>query len=336
MREIKYNIFPRKDLPMKIGNVYIDNPVFLAPMAGVTDLPYRTLVKEQGCGLLYTEMVSAKGLFYQNEKTTNLMDIDQKEKPIAIQIFGSDPEIMGEIAQGLNNSPFQIIDINMGCPTPKITKNGDGSALMKNPQLAGQIIEAVSQTSKKPVTVKMRKGWDESLVNAVEMAQIAERAGAKAVAIHGRTREQFYNGQADWNIIREIKKNVSIPVIGNGDITSPQKAKEMFAYTGCDAIMIGRAAQGNPWIFKRTIHYLRIGELLSEPTPGEIVFMMIRHMEMLVQYKGEKVGIREMRKHIAWYTKGLKNSTRLRREANKLQTKEEMEGLLQKYLNAIE
>lgn len=337
MKEINDNNFLKEErLVMKIGNIFIENPVFLAPMAGVTDLPYRILVKEQGCGLLYTEMISAKGLFYKNEKTTHLMKIEQTEKPIAIQIFGSDPEIMGEVAKKLNNSPFEIIDINMGCPTPKITKNGDGSALMKNPELAGKVIKAVSQASKKPVTVKMRKGWDEPLINAVQLAKIAEKSGAKAVTIHGRTREQFYKGQADWDIIREVKKHVSIPVIGNGDITSPQSAKKMFEYTKCDAIMIGRAAQGNPWIFKRVIHYLKTGQLLPEPTIQEIISTIIRHMQLLVQYKGEKVGIQEMRKHIAWYTKGLKNSTKLRDKINQVQTKGEMEKVLQEYMNTIE
>lgn len=320
---------------MEIGSITIENPVFLAPMAGVTDLPYRTLVKEQGCGLLYTEMVSAKGLYYENEKTENLMDIQEKEQPVAIQIFGSDPRIMGEISSRLNDSPFPIIDINMGCPTPKITKNGDGSALMKNPELAGKIIKSVSQASKKPVTVKIRKGWDDTLVNAVEIAQIAQESGARAVAIHGRTREEFYSGQADWDIIAEVKKKVSIPVIGNGDITSPQTAKNMFEKTGCDAIMIGRAAQGNPWIFKRINHYLKTGEVLPAPTTHEVISMILRHMKMLVEYKGERVGIREMRKHISWYTKGLKNSTQIRREINTLETQKEGIDLLQQYLNNL-
>lgn len=332
MRGIKPSKLAKGEMTMRIGNVEIENPVFLAPMAGVTDLPYRILVKEMGCGLLYTEMISAKGLYYDNEKTTKLLDIDKKEQPISLQIFGSQPEIMAEIAEQLNDMSFQILDINMGCPTPKITKNGDGSALMKKPKLAGEIIKAVVKTSKKPVTIKIRKGWDDNLINAVEMAIKAQEAGAKAIAIHGRTREQYYSGQADWDIIREVKKEVTIPVIGNGDIYSPESAKHMMEYTGCDAIMIGRAAQGNPWIFKRIIHYLKTEELLPLPSTKEIVAMIIKHMEMLVQYKGEKLAIREMRKHIAWYTKGLKNATILRRETNKLESQRQVTALLTDYL----
>lgn len=320
---------------MKIGNVIIENPVFLAPMAGVTDLPYRILVKEQGAGLLYTEMVSAKGLYYNNEKTTHLTDIDSKESPVALQIFGSDPRIMGEIAKKLNPYSFDILDINMGCPTPKITKNGDGSALMNHPKLAGKVIEEVVKNSNKPVSVKIRKGWDDTSINAVEIAKVAEDKGAKAVAIHGRTREEFYSGRADWNIIRKVKENVCIPVIGNGDITSPQDAKKMMDETLCDAVMIGRSAQGNPWIFSRTIHYLKKGELLPDPTPKEIISMILKHMEMTVVYKGERIGIKEMRKHIAWYTKGLRDATKIRTKVNKLETQSQVKELLRKYLKSL-
>ena len=320
---------------MKIGNIDIEHPVFLAPMAGVTDLPYRILVKEMGCGLLYTEMISARGLFYNNDNTSRLMDISEKEQPISLQIFGSQPEIMGEIAHRLNKLPFQILDINMGCPTPKIVKNGDGSALMKNPKLVGEIIKAVVKATTKPVTVKIRKGWDQDQINGREIALIAQEAGAKAVAIHGRTREEFYSGKADWDIIRDVKKELRIPIIGNGDVDSPESAKRMFEYTGCDAIMIGRAAQGNPWIFKRINHYLNTGELLARPSPEEIISMIFRHLEMLIDYKGEKVAIREMRKHIAWYTRGLKNSTILRGELNQIEDKTQLILLLGEYLDSI-
>lgn len=333
MRGIKPSKLAKGEMTLRIGNVEIETPVFLAPMAGVTDLPYRILVKEMGCGLVYTEMISAKGLYYDNDKTSRLLDIDEKEQPVSLQIFGSEPEIMAKIAGQLNDLPFQILDINMGCPTPKITKNGDGSALMKKPRLAGEIIRAVVRSSKKPVTIKIRKGWDDDLINAVEMAIIAQEAGAKAIAIHGRTREQYYSGKADWDIIREVKKEVKIPVIGNGDVCSPENAKHMMEYTGCDAIMIGRAAQGNPWIFKGIIHYLKTGEKLPLPSNQEILSMIIRHMEMLINYKGEKIAIREMRKHIAWYTKGLDNATKLRREINKCENQSQVKTLLFNYIN---
>lgn len=322
---------------MKIGNVEINNKVFLAPMAGVTDLPFRILCKKEGCGMTYTEMVSAKGLYYQDKKTEELLRISEIEKPCAIQIFGSDPDIMGEIALRLSGSKADIIDINMGCPTPKIVKNGDGCALMKNPKLIGQIIRKVSNNTDKPVTIKIRKGWDQNSVNAVEIAKIAEDNGAKAVTVHGRTREQFYGGKADWDIIKEVKKAVTIPVIGNGDVFTPEDAKNMLDYTGCDAVMIGRGARGNPWIFKRTIRYLETGELLSEPTYSEKIEKIFEHFNLMIEYKGEKTALKEMRKHIAWYLKGIKDSSKIKGQINKLNDFEEIKKILiqyREYLNS--
>jgi len=321
---------------MKIGNVVLENGIFLAPMAGVTDLPFRLLCKEQGCGLVYTEMVSAKGLYYENQKTEKLLQIDEREKPIAVQIFGSDPDIMADVAAEAASTGASIIDINMGCPTPKIVKNGEGSALMRKPQLIGKIVRAVSQAVNIPVTVKIRKGWDETSVNACEVAQIAEDNGAKAITVHGRTREQFYSGQADWDIIKKVKESVSIPVIGNGDVTSPQAAKQMFDYTGCDGIMIGRGAQGNPWIFRRVIHFLETGEILLEPSPGQRIRQAIKHARLLVEYKDEYVGIREARKHVSWYIKGLKNSSKVKELVNKVEHLSQMEDLLNEYLKELD
>lgn len=312
---------------LKIGSVELKNNVFLSPMAGVTDKPFRLLCEEMGCALAYTEMVSAKGLYYGSENTEFLTDIDEGENA-ALQIFGSDPDIMAEIAVRLNNSKALIIDINMGCPTPKIVKNGDGSALMLNPELAEEIMVSVVKASSKPVTVKIRKGWDDEHVNAIEIAQIAERSGIKAIAVHGRTREQFYSGHADWDIIKKVKESVKIPVIGNGDVSTPQDAKRMFDETGCDAILIGRGAQGNPWIFKRTIHYLSTGELLPEPPLEEKIDIMLRHLDMMVAYKGEHTGILEMRKHIAWYLKGVHGSARFREAVFKMTNYREIKEFL--------
>lgn len=319
---------------MKIGNVELENKVFLAPMAGVTDMPFRILCREQGCGLVYTEMVSAKGMHYNDNKSMDLTRIDEKERPAAVQIFGSDPDIMGGIAERLNDSDASIIDINMGCPTPKITKNGEGSALMMKPQLVGEIIRSVSGRSQKPVTVKIRKGWDDRHINAVEIAKIAEENGAKAVTVHGRTREQLYSGKADWDIISKVKKSVSIPVIGNGDIVRPEDAAKMLSETGCDAVMIGRGAQGNPWIFGRTLHFLKTGELFPEPSVDEKINMIIRHMKMLIALKGEHIGICEMRKHVAWYIKGLRNSTYVKELVFKSTSGEEIIELLSEFFKS--
>ena len=312
---------------MNIGNVSLDNRVFLSPMAGVTDLPFRLICKQKGCGMLYTEMINAKALCYNDENTKKMTKIEDEEHPIVIQIFGSEPEYMGRATEILNSHPNEILDINMGCPAPKVVKNGDGSALMRNPKLAEEVMKAVVKNSTKPVTLKIRKGWDDQSINAVEIAKIAEQSGISAVAIHGRTREQYYSGKADWDIIKEIKDAISIPVIGNGDVFEIEDAINMLEKTNCDAIMIGRGAQGNPWIFNRINHYMETGEILPKPTAEEKINTAIEHMKLAVEEHGEYVAVREMRKHIGWYIKGLKNSARYRDEINKLT---DSEGVIMK------
>lgn len=314
---------------LKIGDVSLKNNLILAPMAGVTDLPFRLLCKEQGAGLLCMEMVSAKAIYFNNKNTEELLTIDDREPPVSLQLFGSDPDIISEMAKKIENRPFSILDINMGCPVPKVAGNGEGSALMKNPKLVEEIVSKTAKAIKKPVTVKIRKGFDDEHINAVEIARIAESAGAAAVAVHGRTREQYYSGKADWDIIRQVKEAVKIPVIGNGDVTSPEAARQLMETTGCDGIMIGRGAQGNPWIFRQILHWMETGEEEPKPDLEEVKSMILRHARMLVKYKGAYTGIREMRKHVAWYTAGYPNSAKLRARVNEIESLEALEHLIQ-------
>ena len=314
--------------PLKIGNVEMPNPLVLAPMAGVTDLPFRVLCKEQGAGLICMEMVSAKAILYKNKNTEDLMKIDPGEHPVSLQLFGSDSEILGQIAAQIEERPFDILDFNMGCPVPKVVNNGEGSALMKDPHLVREIVTSMVKAVKKPVTVKIRKGFNEESANAVEIAKILEDCGVAAIAVHGRTRAQFYSGKADWDIIRQVKEAVSIPVIGNGDVTSGEMALQMRRETGCDGVMIGRGCQGNPWIFRELLAYEETGSIPERPGTDQIRETMLRHARLQIEFKGDYIGIREMRKHVAWYTKGMQGSAKLRDEINQVESYEELENLL--------
>ena len=320
---------PQEFKPLQIGDVTIDVPIILAPMAGVTDLPFRLLCKQMGAGLLCMEMVSAKAIHYKNKNTESLMAIDERELPVSLQLFGSEPELMAEVAHSIEERPFALLDLNMGCPVPKVVNNGEGSALMKDPKLAADIVRAISTAVQKPVTVKIRKGFDDAHVNAVELAKRLENAGAAAIAVHGRTREQYYSGKADWDIIRQVKEAVTIPVIANGDIDSPEAAKRCIEETGADAIMIGRGAQGNPWIFREIRHYLEFGEMLPRPDAEEIKTVLRRHAQLQMEVKGEYIGMREMRKHAAWYLAGFPHAARLRKQACEMEKLDDLERLIE-------
>ena len=322
-------------MSFKIGNVQIDNKLVLGPMAGVTDLPFRLLCKEQGAGLIYTEMVSAKGIYYDNKNTGVLLEVKEEERPVALQLFGEDPYIMSEMAKRIEERNFDILDINMGCPVPKVVNNGEGSALMKNPKRIGEIVSAISKAIRKPVTVKIRKGFTEDAVNAVEVAKVIEQSGGAAVAIHGRSREQYYSGKADWDIIRQVKEAVNIPVIGNGDVESPQDVLKIIEMTGCDAVMIARGVRGNPWLFHQINTYLKDGRLEEKPTLEEVIAMILRHARMAIEYKGEYTAIHEMRKHVAWYTHGYPCSTRLRSRVNEVESYDQLVSLMNEYREMV-
>lgn len=313
---------------LNIGNVTLENNLILAPMAGVSDLSFRLLCKEQGAGLVCMEMVSAKAIYYRNKNTEKLMEISPVEHPVSLQLFGSDPDIIALIAEQIQDRPFDILDFNMGCPVPKVVNNGEGSALMKDPKLVREILQKLVKASRKPVTVKIRKGFDDEHVNAVEIAKIAEDCGVAAVAVHGRTRQQYYSGKADWEIIKQVKEAVAIPVIGNGDLGSAEDVIKMEEETGCDGFMIGRAVRGNPWIFAQILHKLETGEDLPKPPAEEVIAMILRHADLLIANKGEYIGVREMRKHAAWYTAGLRNASRIRGKINEVQTKDDLEKVL--------
>ena len=320
---------------MNIGNISLQNNILLAPMAGVTDLPFRKLCKEQGAGMVYTEMVSAKAIYYKNKNTKTLLEFEDEEHPIAVQLFGSEPELMGEMALRVEEYGFDVIDINMGCPVPKVVNNGEGSALMKNPKLAGEIVAAMVKRVHKPVTVKLRAGFDKEHINAPEVAKVVEANGAAAVCVHGRTREEYYAGHADWDVIRRVKETVTIPVIGNGDILTAKDALAMKEQTGCDGFMVGRGAKGNPWIFQEILTALETGVQPERPSVEEVINMVRRQFQLMIACKGEFTAVREMRKHISWYTAGYPASARLRGELMKLESYAEVEELLLKYLEHI-
>ncbi|MBP9996372.1 MAG: tRNA dihydrouridine synthase DusB [Lachnospiraceae bacterium] len=310
--------------PVRIGDVELKDNIILAPMAGVTDLPFRLLCARYGSALQCMEMVSAKAILHNNKNTDALMEIHPLEGLSSLQLFGSDPEIMGKMAAKIKERPFAILDINMGCPVPKVVNNGEGSALMKNGALVGRIVESVVKNIDKPVTVKIRKGFDDEHINAVEIAHIAQESGASAVTVHGRTREQYYAGKADWDIIAKVKEHVSIPVFGNGDVTDGESARAMLQTTGCDGVAVGRAVRGNPFIFREIKHYLETGEVLERPTKEEIMDTIVEHAKLQLQYKGEYIGVREMRKHIGWYSAGIPGGAKLRGKVNEMETMDDV------------
>ncbi len=315
---------------MKIGNVECGN-IILAPMAGITDMPFRALCREQGATFSYTEMISAKALYYKNKNTLPLLQVAKGERPIAVQLFGNEPELLAQEALKLEEGPYDIFDVNMGCPVPKVVNNGEGSALMRDPEKVGQIVRAMTKVLHKPVTIKIRKGFSADQINAVEVARRAEDAGAAAIAVHGRTREEYYSGHADYDIIRQVKEAVSIPVMGSGDIYKGKDAKRMLDETGCDAVMIARGARGNPWIFREVAHFLETGEELPRPSIETVKEMILRHARMLIDFCGENMAIRQMRKHAGYYVTGYPDASKIRREVNLCVTFSDLERTLTKW-----